>query len=395
MSNDLVKFNDGEELVEGDFNDLQNALTERAWEIPGCSDLMAFEQLGKSYLDMLSNWVTAYAHRTGVFTKGGGLMPSFSGASSYLSGGLLGTWDQQGTEAHLPQANSMVTRSLRWAMFIPEFGNWSYAHDSAATGKTRYDIVTCRITETSGGQVTRTFEDATTGKVSAQDYDKRTMLSVDLDSASAVTKGAETTGTPSIPAVPTGRHLLYYVLVNDSGIVTVHDCTIPAGPLLTAYCCPSIDGLCSTAWIPISTVGGTPTGGVGAANAGEFVCPVPVAFRDPSVRILGVAVQALFTTGTQVTLRAINSADLTVTTVAQLGGGGVVTSSFGMDSVNRVVSLDLRGPPAPASIGPWWGNGKTTKENDANGDRTCPALHVSAVGAGSRIYSITWYGVRG
>ena len=44
-SNALVKFSEGEEVVEGDFNALQNCLTERAWEVPGMADLTAFDEV--------------------------------------------------------------------------------------------------------------------------------------------------------------------------------------------------------------------------------------------------------------------------------------------------------------------------------------------------------------
>ena len=49
--NSIVLFNDGEEVVQGDFNALQNALTERAWEVPGMADLTAFDEFGQLYTD--------------------------------------------------------------------------------------------------------------------------------------------------------------------------------------------------------------------------------------------------------------------------------------------------------------------------------------------------------
>ena len=89
--NSIVLFNDGEEVVQGDFNALQNALTERAWEVPGMADLTAFDEFGQLYTDAFSDNGTLWTARNyGVFTRGGGLLPSASGLVSSIGGGMVG-----------------------------------------------------------------------------------------------------------------------------------------------------------------------------------------------------------------------------------------------------------------------------------------------------------------
>ena len=380
--NSLVLFNDGEEVVESDFNALQNALTERAWEMPGWHDMAAFDQFGSTY-ETAFIYGPGDGRKYGVFTKGGGLLPSYSGLGSSLAGGLIGIWStpMDGT----PPVDPTVARAVRWVSLWG--GEWSHTHDAAGSGKYRYDIVTCKIDEgDSGTLISRSFEDATTGALTTQNCDKQTALTLDLVAATAVTKGTEAAseGAATIPAIPSGRHLLYYVLVHYTAIEKVFDCTIPAGSLITGTMFP-VQGY---GRYPVWTESGLII--TSTTNSEAVLLPPPEITGDPSVRVLGFCMSATLKATDTVQMVAL---DPVAGTTANIGPA--LSTQFTRDSGPHTQMIDLRGLPASTGCGPMWANGAATKQNVPAGDTKTLAICVTAAGSGTVIRVVTWYAIRG
>ena len=389
IGNALVLFNDGESVEQTDFNGLQNALTLRAWEVPGFADMVAFDQFGGShYGPAFGNGGNGRDY--GVFTKGGGLLPTASGLISNLHPGMLGIWCRTGYG--VPDADPLVTRSVRWFYLAT---SWTYTHDATSSGQYRYDLVSCASAEAASVPTARPFQDATTGIATSVTVNKETVLTLDLALSATVTKGVEagSAGAATIPAIPSGRNLLYYVLVHDSTITTVYDCTIPAGSLVTAVTHAKNAGVYGPGWTD---------NGVGAltspSGTGNLFCVAPPAIAgDPSVRILGAYVFCTLTSGDTVTVCSWSPAPAGAPTVLAdvssrfAGGAGVG------------VLVDLRGLPAGSTdlpmaygaTGPLWANGSQNKLSNGAGDSNYIGIYFTTPGTGRVVYTVTWYAIRG
>jgi hypothetical protein len=385
----LIKFNDGEPVDPQDFIALQNLLSQRAWELPGFDDMMAFERInmGPPYGPMLIYGVGTLPGNTqtsGVFTRGGGLLPSSSGLVSSLGGGLLGVWALPATYSGYPDTPALTSSVIRWA-FLPN-GSWAHTHTAAPSGQFRYDLVTCRVLEADTALTTRSFEDATTGALTSASINKQTNLMIDLDASTAITQGTAG-GSPTLPAIPSGRRILYYVKVSDSAITEVHDCTIPAGKLIVGTSPAMLTGV-----YPSAVVAG---GGSLQAHLAEdtfHLLPPGSLCGDPSVRLLGVALDAKLNTGDTVHLRKVSRCGLQAESSPDID----VTSSFTLDNAEHTVFLDLRGLPGGNGLGPLWGNGNYTKASAIGAaDLTTLAIRIVAGGTTTTVYGTTWYGVRG
>ena len=388
--NALILFNAGEEVVESDFNALQNALTLRAWEVPGWADMTAFDEFDHDYMDAFAdNGAAVYARNFGVFTRGGGLLPSVAGLVSSMTGGMIGIWSRYNYGE--PSTDSTAARSVRW-VYLTGSAPWSYTHDATSQGDYRYDIVTCKIDEAAAGATTRPFQDSATGAQTATSINKQTALTLDLDAATAVTKGTEAAslGAATIPAIPSGRRILYYVSVHNS-TMTAYDCTVPAGRLLSSLIVPANEyGIRSASVANGISVAGTPNGTLVSTGVGNFACLPPTEWRgDPSVRILGARVWAIMQTGDTANLVLL---DLAAGTFGVLQD---VSSSFYHDSTQHHVGLDFRGLPASSGYGPLWGSGATTKLRNGFGECTCPGIIFGFAAPGSVLYSVMWYAIRG
>jgi len=398
--NGLILFSDGEEVVEGDFNALQNCLTERAWEVPGMADLTAFDEFGQLYTYAFSdNGALWTARNCGVFTRGGGLLPSASGLVSSMAGGMIGIWSNP---LNRPSSDPTAARTMRWVYLSGSA--WSHTHAATSSGQYRIDIVTCKIDEAAAVLTPRSFQDATTGALTSQSFNKQTVLALDLDASTAVTVGDEAASAAAaiVPAIPSGRRLLYYVVVHDS-TMTAYDCTIPAGSLITAITLPVNSAIYRNgggAWTEdyANNMGYllAPTT-VGAATA--FCVPPPSIAGDPSVRILGALVTAYLHSGDTVRVERSPTAlggAWSPTTMAE------ITSLFTTGGYHSVL-VDLRGlpngassPPAVKGLGPLWASGATTKAKDTGGDvNTIGITFRFATPQYSAIGAITWYAVRG
>ena len=379
--NSIVLFNDGEEVVQGDFNAVQNCLTERAWEIPGYHDLAAFDQFASTY-ETAFIYGPGNGRKSGVFTKGGGLCPSYdgpTGRTSSLSGGLLGIWSTplDGT----PPVDSTAARAMRWVSLWG--GEWSYLHDATATGQYRVDIVTCKIDEAAAVPTSRSFQDAVTGALTTWTGDKQTVLTLDLSSTTAVTKGTEAASeaAATIPAIPTGRRLLYYVVVHGTAITSIHDCTIPAQSLQSGIIF-SVQGYLKSASWTESNFHITST-----TSVSTVLLPPPAISGDPSVRVLGLQVAA--------TLHGADSVRLCTydwqTDTAPMNGLDL-SGLFARSGAPETTTIDLRGKPSATGVGPVWMNGLTTKQD---GTTTTLALYVNSSASGTVLKSVKWYTIRG
>ena len=379
--NSIVLFNDGEEVVQGDFNALQNALTERAWEIPGYHDLVAFDQFGTDYNTAL---IGGDGRKYGVYTKGGGLLPSYDGPygrTSSLTGGLLGIWATP--LVGNPNVDSTVARAMRWVSLWG--GEWSYLHDATTSGQYRIDIVTCAVNEAASGTlVSRSFQDATTGALTSIDVDKQTSLTLDLASATAVTKGAEAASEAAavIPAIPTGRRILYYVVVHNTAITSMHDCTIPAGSLITNVMFPTQGYSWASAWTVSGGLSITATG-----NNSTVLMPPQGIAGDPSVRILGFTFEGTLQATDVVQMAMFDWTAGTWTLV-----GPALSAQFARSGAPELKTIDLRGKPAATGSGPIWGNGWSTK---VVGTVTTVGIYVWSAAGSTTVKSVNWYAVRG
>ena len=383
--NALILFNDGEEIEETDFNALQNALTLRAWEVPGFADMVAFDQFGSNY-DAV--FIGADGRNGGVFTKGGGLLPTASGPISTLHPGMLGIWNRPGYG--IPDSDPLAARSVRWFYLAT---SWAYTHD-ATSGGYRYDLVSCASTEAAGVPTARPFQDGTTGIATSVTVNKETVLTLDLATSPTVTKGGEagSAAAAQIPALPSGRNLLYYVLLHGSAITNVYDCTIPVGPLITAIAYPAFSHY--DTWP-------TEEGAIAASASGTAILVPPSSFAgDPSVRILGFTMCAGLLPGDTVRMVALAGKGGTTTNI-----GGDLSTLFTRDSSLYVTTIDLRGLPcgagalpAVAGNGPLWANGRNDKApsiSDVTNILSSIAIAVTAAGGGTTIEAVTWYAIRG
>ena len=403
--NSIVLFNDGEEVVQGDFNALQNALTERAWEVPGMADLTAFDEFGQLYTDAFSDNGTLWTARNyGVFTRGGGLLPSASGLVSSIGGGMVGVWSNSG---NLPSDDSTASRTMRWVFLSGS--TWSYTHAATSSGQYRIDIVTCKIDEAAAVWTSRSFQDATTGALTTWTGDKQTALTLDLDASTAVTVGAEAASAAAavVPAIPSGRRLLYYVVVHDS-TMTAYDCTVPLGRLITGISFPTNSAIyrngAGGGWTEIFGAGlnemASPT--TSASTNAIFCVPPDSIAGDPSVRILGVLITAhLHANDTVRVERNTTAGAWSPTVLADITPLWIVPGY--LDGNYHSVLVDLRGLPFDASYlpriqgrGPFWANGATTKAKVTGGDvNTIGITFGSPIAALSGVSAITWYAIRG
>ena len=396
--NSIILFNDGEQVVETDINALQNCLTERAWEVPGIADLTAFDEFGQTYTSAFSDNGALWAARNyGVFTRGGGLLPTVSYLVSSMAGGLIGVWSNAG---YLPSDDSTVARTMRWVFLSG--GTWTHTHAATTTGQYRIDIVTCKIDEAAAVPTSRSFQDAVTGALTTWTGNKQTALTLDLSASTAVTQGAEAGSAAAaiIPAIPAGRHLLYYVVVHDN-LMTAYDCTIPVGRLITSVSSPMNSAIYRAGggtWTEAYTVMGELAAPTASGAATAFCVPPPAIAGDPAVRILGACVTAHLHSGDTVHLdRNTTAGAWSPTTVAD------ITSLFTLDGNYRSVMVDLRGLPhnagslpAVAGNGPVWANGSSTKSKVTGGDtNTVGITFTCATPQYSGISGITWYAVRG
>ena len=370
-------FADGVGIASQDLTAIGVGATQRAWESPAYANLLAFELFGLSSYDSVFNG-PSMTLQSGVFTIGGGLAASATGFNSLAGAGYVGIWDE--TRMNPPQATDTVPRmSWTWAS-----GDIFNTHAAATSGSTRYDLVHCALIRTALS-VTRHFKDAATGAKTSSSQVIGEQLSLDVQ----VTTGTQSTGTPALPALPTGRHALYAVRVSDTAITEVHDFAIPVGTLRTSESIvassPGVD-VSGFNWVSASIYGYA----MESSAAGDMYIFPPDGMRgNANSRLLGFSINHRLSTGDAVSLVKVplrNSPPVLL---------NVVTTAIG--TINGTLlegtPVDLRGIPVSSPLwSPVWGNGGRSRIHDAH---STVALLIHAVGAGSIVFGVTWYWIQG
>jgi hypothetical protein len=364
---------DGAAITSTDLTSIGKFSSQRAWDAPGYAGLLAFDLVNSLYGDVTSGVAAASGLTSGVFTVGGGLVANSIGLLSGAGPGFIGIWDE--TRALPPLANDSTPR-MSWAWV----GNSDVAHTHAAAsaGNTRYDLVHCAIARTNLSEA-RDFKDEATGERTTQTPVIAEQIAVDIQ----VTQGSQSTGTPTLPALPTGRHALYAVRVSDTAITEVHDFAIPVGTLKTVETNPG-------GHIFLANTGGWANAGGGVASSGAGYCYIspPDGLRgNPNARLLGVRIYHALKTGDTIDL-----ADYPL----GVAGGGTLFGLSSQTTINNSVHdslIDLRGWPAATwKWTPTRGQGSTNRNGNAH---HILALKATAAGAGSVIYGVTWYFIEG
>jgi hypothetical protein len=382
VGSNRTTFQDGEAIASQDLTQIGLNASQRAWETPGFANLLAFDLPGSSY-DIIFDTTSSvmYGRRLGVFTVGGGLAvsaPLSPARGTVLGSGFAGLWDET---SPTPSDNNPSSAKMSWIR-MPS-NNWTWVHVAAGAGNTRYDIVHCAAVK-SNLSVTRHGKDATTGAKFSLPTNVAEQLNLDI----AVTQGTQSTGTPSLPSFPAGRHVLYAARVSDTAITELHDFTIPVGPLVTAEGMPSlVPGLGGS--IPWAVDGAFLTGAASSGAGPLYAFPPSGIMGNSNSRILGFQMN-----------HALKAGD-TVKVVRMVMTGTYtelidVTSALGtIDGTDREASfIDLRGGPAGVALGwaTYWGNGEHIKG---------PSLHqtigllIHAVGSGSKVHAIKWSAIQG
>jgi hypothetical protein len=367
-------FSDGCGLTSTDLSMIGINATKRAWEEPAHGNLLSLDlAIAGGYDSTFAGASTAL--QSGVFTVNGGLVASSSGLVSSLGAGHAGLWDE--TRLSPPNASDAAPR-MSW---VWTYQDWVHTHAAASSGNTRYDLVHCAIVK-SNLSATRDFKDATTGAKTSETMVTAEQLALDIQ----VTSGTQSTGTPTIPSLPSGRHALYAVLVNSTTILEVDDFVIPVGPLVTGESIlPSFPGLGTAfpAWSQSDFSTGYLT--VASVSAGPYyVAPPHGILGNPNARIIGVSISHELQSGDSVKLvrLAAGSTESNLLTLSMTTMDSQVHSQF----------IDLRGFPNGGK--PYWGHGRNDRTNPAPGHSFC-ALKFTAAGTGSFVRGVTWYAIQG
>ena len=168
-----------------------------------------------------------------------------------------------------PPMAADTTPRMSWTWLAA--GTWAPTHTAASAGNTRLDLVHAAVVR-SDLTATRHLKDATTGARTSQTLIIGEQLAVNID----MVTGTESTGTPTMPALPAGRHAVYAVLVNSSVVDKVYDFVIPTGVLKTAVELPADSA--STLGADWETAGS----GVQSTGAGVAVLNGAQSFRPIS-----------------------------------------------------------------------------------------------------------------
>ena len=369
-------FADGCGLTSTDLTSIGMFASQRAWDAPDYANLLAFDLAKLPYASVFTGLV-GDALTSGVFTVGGGVVAEWtSGLESHLNPGFIGLWDE--SRATPPMAADTTPR-MSWTWI--NTGTWTRTHAAASAGTTRLDLVHATVVR-SNLSATRHFKDSTTGAKTSTTQTIAEQLAINID----VTVGAESTGTPTMPALPSGRHALYAVLVTPTIVDKVYDFVIPVGTLKTAVEIPADSASTLGAdWAASGT-------GITSSGAGQAVLKAPAGLRgNPSARLLGVLVGH--------SLKAGDSAAIVQYIAHEIGGSTVattldITGQLTVDGSPHLELVDLRGlPSATWSFVPIHGQGKTDRV--ATAVNNFVGLGFTAAGSGSIVGATTWFWTEG
>lgn len=377
---------DGRVIADADLNEIGNGATRRAWEVPGYANLLGFDQVTSTDYDTVFFNGTAeykYGRARGVFTVGGGLQPRSSVLGVSMGAGMLGVWNDSTPD---PPTASGVCQM----MWVHTDGASGVTCDDEATGYKRWDLIYCTIAEANASTVLRHWEDATTGAKTSESVVPARVMTVTL----AIVKGtASNAGAETVPAIPAGAHALYAAHVDGdaggadiAGISELLDFTIPVGPLRKVLQ-PGTDGAFQDdQWSSVAS------GKITSLTTGTRIYAY---FRAPGLcgqgeaRLLRLRLSHKIATGGTCKL-VKTDATLGVTVLADLSG------SLAPDGSDKVMDVDVRGYPANALGGVYWGNGGQIKDQSASSSGL--ALQIAGAdpdAGGSIVYSVEWFFVGG
>lgn len=323
---------DGRVITDTDLNEISRNMTRRAWEFPGYAGLIGFDQVGSSYTGAFEG-LLIYSRIRGVYTYGEGLKPTFSGLGSSIGAGFLGCY-MDGDTPTRPAAYGAC--KMHWVAAAD--GDIAYTHDAAASGKTRWDLITVALSEVNASTVPRHFKDAVTGQVSSQAVIPARQTTM----AATLTKGEESSGTPTMPSVPSGGHVLYAVKVSDSAIVDLWDFTLPVGNLRESIVLARTGITFRDEWVVEAAADGAFGMISSLPHQGDlFVLPPPELMGSRSTLILGASVHHSLASTCTVSLcrLAMQESDQGHIDIID------ISSSFQMDSTLRRTTLDFCGYP--------------------------------------------------
>lgn len=370
---------DGRVITDTDLNAISKNMTRRAWDIPGYAGLVGFDELSttvvRSYADAFDiGAVPMYARIRGVYTFGRGLQVSMSGLGTSVASGMLGCY-MDGATPSRPAASGDY--KMHWVEVAS--GDIAYTHDVAASGKTRWDIITVALADVNASTVTRHFKDAVTGQVSSQAVVPARVTAM----TATLTKGEESSGTPTMPSVAAGGHVVYAAKVSDTAVTDVWDFTLPVGVLKnsmtfgrdgisfsTDWDFGALDFECSSK----SGIGGT-----------VHLFPPDGLRGDPAARIIGLQVYYALYSGFRVYLSKME-----VESASASSDMCEITGLFTMDGNPHSTVIDLRSLPFLAdTMAPIWANG-TNKKGMSSATVAIKVTSPVTTDVGS-IRSVRWF----
>lgn len=355
----IVNFSPNEAMAYADLNDIQRALTQRAWEWPNYSNVMTpYRELGGTTWDAAFDDPTLC--RKVAFTKGAGLAMGSSVLNFAVVSGFLGIYT-----AVLPPAEFGLTSpnpSMRWACIT---NLETVAVTAAAAGQERYSLITASITDLAEDLQARHFKSAATGVKSSANTAKRRALTLTLGTEPGVSAAIS---TAVIPALPAGQALVAVVLASDAAITKVYDCTVPFGPIQENIYFPGTHGL----YTNVTVNAGVSARGTFAASG---ICRFFV--RGSGLeRILRLDIRHALPAGAFVQLSKWQD---NLYTAIQLLEGGV---DFTADGTSRRLVINTLGNPISSGgdvrTVPIWGQGGHIKEAETSFGDDCLCVEFLA-----------------
>lgn len=370
------KFSPGEMMNEQDENDIVTMATQRAWETPDYSHVLGlYRILQVSYGLAFGANANVYGEKI-AWTKGNGLVMSKSTLTLSIDAGFVGKYMSSSPPAVLDLPAGTAAPRMRWGYILN--GEQSNVFAAASAGKEYYALVEMDMVQTIQSD-TRHFEDDATGVKSSQSVEKRI---THTPTFYYTTFGAEANpGSALPPALTAGRALVAMVLISETQIEKIIDCTIPWGPACVWSAPPARSYSHTVGFAPEDS------GPMKAAANGDIVvipCPFP---GDSSCRILGVQIRHDLTNTSPAKIESIqygyDAGSALINTLADSFPGGATT-----------IFIPMVGSPIYAGYFPLWGHGTTQKDNTISPFQHA-AIRITAGAVNDRVYGVSWMFVKG
>lgn len=366
-----ILFNDGEGLTHGDLNSIVQGATQRAWEWPGYADLFGHAQIASTiYATSFDSGTDLYRN---VYCRGGGPEMSFSGLTLNISAGFIGVYTDVAPPVNL-------TPKMAWAYVT---GLASVVLSAAPSGQKRFDAITLTMTESSGTPEGRDFKDGVTGALSTTNPNKRKSLTGTL----AVTSGSPAVFslgvTPTTPVTTT--YVIALVLVGDTAIEAVYDCTQPFGRQHALLSIPDKDSIVSTGsnWAP-----GAEGAMLGTIASGKLFVFPPGLRGDCTAKLMGLELKYNLAAGAVVELVAVEPTNIAGATTLR-----AIQSLLTLGSATTT-RLDFRGYPIFQGGGDrfhtYWAHGENIKRGSLSNWGKSLALKITNNGTSDSVSWVRW-----